>query len=75
VPKLPVVSGREAATAFAKLGFAFDHHAGSHMIYYRPDGRHVSILDHRELDRGTLRKLIRDASITVEEFIALLQDP
>ncbi len=37
--------------------------------------RHLSIPDHRELDRGTLRKLIRDAAITVEEFLRLLADP
>ena len=54
MPKLPILSGREAGKAFAKVGFAYDHHSGSHMIYYRPDGRYVSIPDHRELDRGTL---------------------
>ena len=54
MPKLPILSGREAEKAFAKMGFVYDHHSGSHMIYYRPDGRYVSIPDHRELDRGTL---------------------
>lgn len=73
--KLPVVSGRDAARAFAKLGFVYDHHSGSHMIHYHPEGRHLSIPDHRELDRGTLRKLIRDAGTSVEDFIALLRDP
>ena len=75
MPKLPILSGREAEKAFAKMGFVYDHHSGSHMIYYRPDGRHVSIPDHRELDRGTLRTLIRHAGLTVEEFAALLGDP
>ena len=45
------------------------------MFYYHVSGRHLSIPDHRELDRGTLRKLIRDAGITVEEFLRLLDDP
>jgi len=72
---LPVVSGREASKAFGKLGFAYDHHSGSHMIHYHPDGRHLSIPDHRELDRGLLRKLIRYAGITVEDFLRLLEDP
>ncbi|MCD5413053.1 type II toxin-antitoxin system HicA family toxin [Dehalococcoidia bacterium] len=66
--RLPVLSGRQAARAFEKAGFLYDHHTGSHMIYYRPDGRHLSIPDHRELDRGTLRALIRRASLTVEDF-------
>ena len=72
---LPVVSGREAAKAFAKLGFLYDHHSGPHMIHYHPSGRHLSIPDHSELDRGTLRRLIRHAGITVEKFLALLRDP
>jgi predicted RNA binding protein YcfA (HicA-like mRNA interferase family) len=75
MPSLPVVSGREAGKAFAKLGFMYDHHRGSHMIHYHHDGRHLSIPDHRELDRGLLRKLIRYADITVDEFVRLLQDP
>jgi predicted RNA binding protein YcfA (HicA-like mRNA interferase family) len=75
MPRLPVVSGREAGRAFAKLGFMYDHHSGSHMIHDHPDGRHLSIPDHHELDRGLLRKLIRHAGITVEDFVRLLQDP
>jgi predicted RNA binding protein YcfA (HicA-like mRNA interferase family) len=75
MPNLPVVSGRDAGKAFAKCGFVYDHHSGSHMIHYHADGRHLSIPDHRELDRGLLRKLIRHAGITVEEFVRLLQDP
>ncbi len=70
--KLPLISGREAAKAFEKVDFTFDHQTGSHMIYYYPDGRHLSIPDHRELDRGTLRSLIRAAGLTVEEFLRLL---
>lgn len=59
---------------FGKIGFVYDHHRGSHMIYYHPSGRHLSIPDHRELDRGTLRKLIRSAGITVEQFVELVTD-
>lgn len=69
---LPVISGREAANAFQKLGFIFHRQKGSHIILYHANGRHLSVPDHRELDRGTLRALIRGAGITVEEFVALL---
>jgi predicted RNA binding protein YcfA (HicA-like mRNA interferase family) len=69
---LPVISGREAAKAFQKLGFIFHRQKGSHIILYHANGRHLSVPDHRELDRGTLRALIRGAGITVEEFLALL---
>jgi len=72
MPPLPVISGREAAKAFQKIGFLFHHQTCSYMIYYRSDGRHLSIPDHKELDRGTLRSLIKGAGITVEEFVNLL---
>lgn len=69
---LPVISGREAVRAFEKIGFKLHHQRGSHIILYHANGRHLSVPDHRELDRGTLRALIRGAGITVEEFLELL---
>jgi len=69
---LPVVSGREAVKAFEQLGFIVHRQKGSHMILYHTNGRHLSIPDHKELDRGTLRALIRGAGITVEDFVATL---
>ena len=71
--ELPVVSGRQARTAFERLGWVFRRQAGSHMILTKPG--HVaslSIPDHRELAPGTLRKLIRAAGITVEQFCETL---
>jgi len=69
---LPVISGREAVKAFEKAGFRFHHQRGSHIILYHANGRHLSVPDHKELDRGTLRALIRGAGITVEDFAKLL---
>jgi predicted RNA binding protein YcfA (HicA-like mRNA interferase family) len=69
---LPVISGRDAVKAFEKLGFVFHRQRGSHMILYHPNGRHLSVPDHRELDRGTLRALIRGAGVSVDEFAALI---
>ena len=42
------------------------------MILYHPNGRHLSVPDHKELDRGTLRALVRGAGKTVEEIVGLL---
>lgn len=72
--KLPVVSGAEAAKAFRKIGYEFDVQHGSHMILRRPDPpqRRLSIPYHKELAKGTLRVLIREAGLTVEEFVRLL---
>lgn len=72
MPPLPVISGREAVKAFQKLGFLFHHQRGSHIVLYHPNGRHLSVPDHKELDRGTLRALIRGAGLTVDNFVDLL---
>jgi predicted RNA binding protein YcfA (HicA-like mRNA interferase family) len=72
MPKLPVVSGKQAAKAFEALGFAFRRKEGSHMIYKRPGAATLSIPDHRELDPGLLKRLINDAGITPDEFRHLL---
>lgn len=73
MPKLPVVSGRKARSAFEKAGWVFNRQRGSHMILKKAETSGVlSIPDHRELDTGLLRGLIRDSGLSVEEFIALL---
>jgi predicted RNA binding protein YcfA (HicA-like mRNA interferase family) len=71
--RLPVVSGREAARAFERLGWRLLRQRGSHMIYGSPGiPSNLSIPDHRELATGTLRALIRNARISVEDFVALI---
>jgi predicted RNA binding protein YcfA (HicA-like mRNA interferase family) len=73
MPALPVISGREARKAFEKVGWSFARQRGSHMILTKPGMPvNLSVPDHRELDRGLLRGLIRDAGLTVEQFIELL---
>jgi predicted RNA binding protein YcfA (HicA-like mRNA interferase family) len=72
--KLPIISGMEAAKAFRKVGYELDEQEGSHMIlrHTSPPHRRLSIPNHRELAKGTLRTLIRQAALTVEEFSRLL---
>jgi len=71
---MPVVSGRAAVQAFERVGFEIDHQTGSHVILRQVASPHrrLTVPDHRELARGTLRSLIRQAGLTVEEFRALL---
>jgi predicted RNA binding protein YcfA (HicA-like mRNA interferase family) len=69
---LPVISGRDAVKVFEKLGFYLPPPKGKPIILSHPNGRHLSVPDHRELDRGTLRALIRGAGISVEEFVTLI---
>jgi len=73
VPKLPVISGREARRAFERAGWTFNRQSASHMILSKPGVPiNLSIPDHKTLDRGLLRGLIRDAELTVERFLELL---
>jgi predicted RNA binding protein YcfA (HicA-like mRNA interferase family) len=72
--KLPVVSGREAVAAFQKVGYEVDHQTGSHVILRNaePPYRRLTVPNHKEIAKGTLRSLIREAGLTIEEFVALL---
>lgn len=72
--KLPVVSGREDAKAFRKIGYEFAGQHGSHVIlrHSRSPHRRLSVPDYKELAKGTLRALIREAGLSVEEFEKLL---
>jgi predicted RNA binding protein YcfA (HicA-like mRNA interferase family) len=72
VSKLPVVSGAECVKALGKIGFEVYRQRGSHIVLLRnlrPPRPRFPI---KELDRGTLRAIIRQTGLTVEEFIALL---
>lgn len=70
---LPQVSGRDCVKALYKIGFEFKRQHGSHIILRRDAPfSQVVIPDHKELDRGTLRSIIRQVSISVDEFNELL---
>ncbi len=70
--KLPTCSGRDAGKAFGRFGYVIDHQTGSHIVLRHPTQRRLTIPDHRELAKGTLRSLIREAGITKEQFEELL---
>jgi predicted RNA binding protein YcfA (HicA-like mRNA interferase family) len=66
---LPVLSGREVVKVFASFGWEVSRQSGSHIIMTK-SGRTItlSIPDHKEVAKGTLRSLIRAANLTVDEF-------
>jgi predicted RNA binding protein YcfA (HicA-like mRNA interferase family) len=70
MPALPVLSGRKTVRVFEKLGWQVARQRGSHIIMVK-EGEIVtlSIPDHKEVAKGTLRSLIRAAGLTVETFI------
>jgi predicted RNA binding protein YcfA (HicA-like mRNA interferase family) len=73
MPFLPLLSGRDIVKAFEKLGWEEVRRKGSHLILTK-DGHiaTLSIPNHKEVARGTLRSLIRAAELTVSEFIDVL---
>jgi predicted RNA binding protein YcfA (HicA-like mRNA interferase family) len=73
VTKLPRISGRDCVAALASIGFRFKRQHGSHIVLRRDDPfAQVVVPDHKELDRGTLRAIVRQAGVTVDEFVQLL---
>ena len=71
--KLGNISGKEAAKAFQRAGWDAIGQVGSHLMMVKPGARvNLSIPQHKELSLGTLRALIRNADMTVEEFLSLL---
>ena len=72
MPALPTLSGRDVVRAFLVDGWQMARQRGSHMVLVK-DGHMatLSVPDHREVAKGTLRSLIRASSLTVEQFVSL----
>ena len=70
---LPVVSGQDYCKALHRAGFVLRRQEGSHMILRRDEPfAQVVVPNHRALDRGTLRAILRAAGLPPEEFRKLL---
>ena len=71
--KLPAISGKKAVKALIKAGFYVKRRHGSHIILRKDDPfLQLTVPDHKVLDRGTLRSILRQANLSVEEFNKLL---
>lgn len=71
---LPVVSGQQAVRAFENAGWRVARQAGSHIIMTKEGSVvNLSVPDHGEIARGTLRSLIRNSGLSVEEFTLLMK--
>ena len=71
--RLPILSGDDFVSAVAPIGCSVDRREGGHVILIGPAGRPLTVPGHRELGRGLLRALIRDAGLTREAFMQLLE--
>lgn len=74
MPKVPVLSWLEVIKALSKIGYEIDHQTGSHIIMRQRElpHRRAVVPRHKEVARGTLRSIIREAGLEVEEFVRLL---
>jgi len=75
MPKLPVVSGKELVKIFSKNSYEVDHQTGSHIILRNknPPFRRLTIPNHPEIAKGTLKAIMRQAGLTTEEMLVLLK--
>jgi predicted RNA binding protein YcfA (HicA-like mRNA interferase family) len=71
-PRLPRISGEEAARALERAGFNRTSQRGSHLKLRSSQDRIVIVPLHRELATGTLRSIIRQSGLTVEELLERL---
>jgi predicted RNA binding protein YcfA (HicA-like mRNA interferase family) len=71
---LPAISGRDVVRVFAKDDWQMVRQRGSHMVLIK-DGHiaTLSVSDHREVAKGTLRSLIRSSGLSVDEFLDLMR--
>ncbi|MDI1471779.1 type II toxin-antitoxin system HicA family toxin [Thermodesulfovibrio sp. 1176] len=72
--KLPQLSGKELCKLLEKIGYKIDHQTGSHIIlrHDKPPHRRLTIPNHKEIAEGTLRAILRQAGISIEELKELL---
>ena len=74
MPALPLFRPREVVRAFERLGWQVARQRGSHIVLTKPGSPvTLSVPDHPQVARGTLRTLIAKAGLTVQEFLAAAQ--
>lgn len=75
MPKIPALTGNEIIRLLEKIDFQVIRQKGSHVRMKHEDGRVVTIPVHlgKDIGRGLLGKILRDAELTREEFIELLE--
>jgi len=74
MPELPAVPGQRVVRALEKAGFAVVRIAGSHYVMRHLDGRGTTVPVHRGRDvaKGTLRSILADTRLSIEELRELL---
>lgn len=72
--KLPIISGKIVVRAFIKIGYKIERQRGSHIRLSHLQKKSLTVPNHKVIGKGLLRKLLRNAGISVSEFITLLKN-
>jgi len=69
--KLPSLNYRRVISVLVRHGFTLDRQSGSHAVFIHPDGRRTTVPIHgkRDLGKGLLRQIMRDAELTVNDLL------
>ena len=70
--KLPILSGRALVKALGKAGYKEVRQRGSHIRLECVGKNPITVPDHKVIGRGLLRKILRDAELSPDEFVKLL---
>ena len=75
MPKLPSIKPRQVIRFPEQNGFILDHTSGSQYIYYHPSSHRRAVVPqhNRDLPKGTLMSLLREAGFTREELVNFLE--
>lgn len=71
--KLPIITPKKLIKILSLIGYEFDHQRGSHIILRKNEYPHrrITVPEHKEIAKGTLRSIIRESGLSLNEFLEL----
>ena len=74
--KLPIISGKALCKILTKIGYSIDHQTGSHLIlrHEMPPYRRLTVPNHKQIAAGTLRAILNQSGLTLQEFKNILKN-
>jgi len=75
MPKLPLLTSKKLIKILLKIGFKLDHTSGSHYVFYHSKTKRRAVVPYhrKDLPKGTLKAILREAGISIEEVYEALK--
>ncbi len=75
MPKLPNITPKKLAKVLKDFGFQIDHATGSHFIFYNSENKKRAVIPYhaKDLPKGTLMSILREAGISKKEFEKIIK--